>query len=101
MFIRWSRSTAHAPGGRRRALPDSATARWRLGAEKRNGVSTLFQLPHINARSFAERLEAIKFTNLLAALDDRVGVLRRQPHYFRDLVGRGRVHIDPPVLPDQ
>src|SRR5215510_661430 len=101
MFIRWSRSTAHAPGGRRGALPASASARRCLSAEKRNGVSILFQLPHINARRFAERLEAIKFTGLLAVLDDHTGVLHRQPHYLRDLVGRGRIHIDPPVLPDQ
>src|SRR5262245_49652326 len=95
MFIQWSGSTAHDPGGWGRALPPSATARWCLGADKINGLSILLQLCYINSRRLAEGLEAINFTNFLAVLDDHIRFLRRQPKYLRDLVGGGRVHINP------
>src|SRR5262244_2644407 len=68
---------------------------------KRNGVSTLLQLLHSDSRRLAERLEVIEFTFLLAVFDDHLGLLLRQTHHFRDLAGRGHVHIDPTIPPDQ
>src|SRR5215475_5764997 len=68
---------------------------------KRNGVSILLQLFHCDARRLAERLEAIEFTFLLPVPDERLGLLRRQAHRLRDLVSRGHVYIDSPVMLDK
>src|SRR4029453_3405212 len=76
-------------------------SRSRCQRVEKDGVPSLLQLLTVDIRHLHEGIEAIKSTMGLAVRDDGFSLLLLQTQNLRHLVGRGRVHVDPAVLPDQ